>query len=506
MKISNKFKSLLLILVLGGIFSCSDLEVENLNDPDINRIVNTESGLEALISGTIVDLMWTTMTFRNVNFDLQADAITSTNAFSNYWGDADEPRRRIDNTTTFDDKLNYEYMWSGCNAAVSVANSVLGFGTTVEDFTDGGKGLAAAYWMKGVGQGFISYVYDQGFVVNPDSDVDNLELVGYNLMLSEALANLKAAIAIYEANPDITFDFVTDTNMSAADMVALCNTYAAKFIAGNARTGAERASLDWAAVKAHAEAGLQSDWSPTSDDTNAGIYNGQHSWNTFVINGDGAAYLPVDLQVTNLADPSSPKTYPPADSEGNIQVLGPITTDDARFGEFSDGTQHDFEHTPSIGWLRADRNLSIFANYTFQRYAYDYANSNDNNPMHIVTAYENQLLLAEAELHLGNNAACKAILDGGERVLRGSLAPLDADDFDTLADAIYYENLIGLHSSGSAITLAYMRRWDRLQEGSYLHIPVPASELEVQGIELYTFGGAGNGGQPGTADGSNAWK
>ena len=32
---------------------------------------------------------------RVVNLDCQADAITSTNAFRNYWGDADEPRRLL---------------------------------------------------------------------------------------------------------------------------------------------------------------------------------------------------------------------------------------------------------------------------------------------------------------------------------------------------------------------------------------------------------------------------
>lgn len=502
MKISNHIKSLLLIGVLTFAYSCSDLEVENLNDPNISQIVGTESGLEALISGTIVDLMWTTLTFRNVSFDLQADLITSTNAFSNYWGDADEPRRRIDNTTTFDDKENYEYMWSGCNAAVSVANSVIGFGDSPDDFSDGGKGLAAAYWMKGVGQGYISYVYDQGFIVNSDSDVDALSLVPYSDMLTEAIANLERAIAIYEANDALAFDYITDSSLSSAEMIALCHTYAARFIAGNARTGAERAATDWAAVKRHAELGIENDWNPTSDDTNAGIYNGQHSWNTFVIDGDGACYMPLDLQVTHLADPSSPATFPLDPGA----ILDPITTDDQRYGLFSDGTLHDFEYTPSIGWLRADRNQSIFSNYTFQRFAYDYANSNDGNPMHIVTAYENQLLLAEAELHLGNNAACKAILDSGERVVRGGLPALADDSFDTLEKAIHYENVVGLHSSGSAIGLAYMRRWDRLQEGSYLNLPVPASELEVQGLPLYTFGGAGNGSEVGTADGSNAWK
>jgi hypothetical protein len=36
--------------------------------------------------------------------------------------------------------------------------------------------------------------------------------------------------------------------------------------------------------------------------------------------------------------------------------------------------------------------------------------------------------------------------------------------------------------------------------------PVPGSELELQGMENYTFGGVNFAGQPGTASGANSWK
>lgn len=503
-KYINKITAFALIVCL-GFTACQDLEVTNFNNPDTARALANPSDLIGLVDGGMVNLMWTTLTFRNVNFDLQADLITSTNAANNYWGDADEPRRRIDNTTTFSDKANNEYMWSGCNAAVTSANDIIRF---VEG--DGGdlggveltqKTLAAAYMMKGIAQGYISYIYDKGYVVDFDTDLTTLEFRSYAEMRDVAVANLQSAIAIYTANPTVTFDYITDSSLSAADAIQLASSYAARFIAGNARTSAERASTDWAAVKTFATNGLTSDWNPTSDENI--IYNGIHSWNTFVVDGQGAGYLPVDLHVTNLADPTYPKSYPTASGV----FLGPVTTSDARFGEFSDGTAHDFEYTPSIGLLREDRNRSIFANYTGNfRYGYNYATTNTGNPMHIFTAYENQLLLAEAERHLGNNAVAKTILDSGERVTRGQL-PILADDTDATIDAaIYYENIIGLHSSGAGIGLAYMRRYDRLQEGSYLHLPVPASELEITGLDLYTFGGDGRGSEDGTATGANSWK
>lgn len=494
-------KPALLTALAMATFSCADLDVENKNNPDTARALASPSDLTSLLEGSVVDLTWTILTFQNVMFDLQADLITSTNAANNYWGDADEPRRRIDNTTTFDDKGNIEFQWAGCNSAVTTANDIIRFDAEGNDWgdVDGEKALAAAYLLKGISQGYLSYIYDQGYIVDYDSDLLTLEFVDYKALLAAAVANLNEAITRYDGNAGLTFDYITDASLSNTEASALAHTYAARFIAGNARTGAERTATDWASVKSHTEKGLQADYSPTSDENI--VYNGQHSWNTFVVDGDGAAYLPVDLQVTNLADPSSPKVYPAAG------ILDPITTDDARFGLFAgDAVQHDFEYTPSIGWLREDRNRSIFSNYTYQRYAYDYATTNTGNPMHILTAAENNLLLAEAELHLGNNDACMAAINAGDRVNRGNLPALTDNSFEALAQAIYYENIVGLHSNGAAIGLAYMRRWDRMQEGSYLQLPVPASELEVVVQPLYTFGGAGNGGSDGTADGSNAWK
>ena len=51
-----------------------------------------------------------------------------------------------------------------------------------------------------------------------------------------------------------------------------------------------------------------------------------------------------------------------------------------------------------------------------------------------------------------------------------------------------------------------MRRHDLLQPGTPLHFAVPGSELELGGVPLYSFGGAGNESEVGTADGSNSWK
>ena len=53
---------------------------------------------------------------------------------------------------------------------------------------------------------------------------------------------------------------------------------------------------------------------------------------------------------------------------------------------------------------------------------------------------------------------------------------------------------------------AFMRRHDLLQEGTPVHYPIPGAELEITQSEYYTFGGAGNEGEEGTATGDNSWR
>ena len=501
----KKYKiNLVVLMVLSLIVtSCADLEVENENDPDFERAISSPDDLVTLIEGSMVNLLWSTMTFQVVNYDLQADIITSTNAASNYWGDADEPRRQVNNLTTFDDKSNNEFTWNGGYVANTAANNLIKFvevngnDLILSDGTDAtAKTLAAAYMMKGIGIGYVGYIYDKGYIVDVDTDINAVEYSTYAELIQASIGYFEKAKAIYAANPDVVFDYITDSSLSAAEAIQLANSYAARFLIGQARTNAEAETLDYNSIKTYASGGLEADWSPTSDGTI--IYNGQHSWNTFTIDDDGAAYLPVDLQIPYLFStegdgPEYAKTYP---SSG---LLEEAVTDDARIDT-------DFFYTQSLGWLREDRNRSIFSNYTYYRYEYNYASSNSGSPMHIITASEMDMIEAEAEVRLGNYAAAKTIIDNGARTVRGGLAPLADANQETLEHAVWYENIIELHSSGCGIALAYMRRWDRMQEGSYLHLPVPGFELEIANETNYTYGGAGNGAQEGTASGSNAWK
>ena len=131
-----------------------------------------------------------------------------------------------------------------------------------------------------------------------------------------------------------------------------------------------------------------------------------------------------------------PKTYP---VDG---VLPEAVTTDTRLIS-------KIVYTSDFGWLRADRNRSIFSNYGHIRFQQNYQSTNAGNGMFLFRVAENRLIQAKAEWKLGNNAGAKAIIDAGERATRGGLEPLADDGDATLESAIFYEVFCrGNNSSG----------------------------------------------------------
>jgi hypothetical protein len=58
--------------------------------------------------------------------------------------------------------------------------------------------------------------------------------------------------------------------------------------------------------------------------------------------------------------------------------------------------------------------------------------------------------------------------------------------------AIFYERNIELHTTGLGVEFFTMRKANKLQSGTPLHLPIPGQQLDVNIMEYYTFG-PGNG-------------
>ena len=109
-------------------------------------------------------------------------------------------------------------------------------------------------------------------------------------------------------------------------------------------------------------------------------------------------------------------------------------------------------------------------------------------PVPVFYKAENDLLKAEALLHQPNLAGAAAIINAGTRVTRGGLAPVAANAAAVEA-AIFYERNVELYCSGMGVEFFTMRKADKLQPGTPLHLPIPGQQLEVNIMDYYTFGG-----------------
>lgn len=125
---------------------------------------------------------------------------------------------------------------------------------------------------------------------------------------------------------------------------------------------------------------------------------------------------------------------------------------------------------------------------------------------------EMDLLLAEAEIHLGNLPAAVALINK-TRVSNGGLPPVTAAGVPastptagcvprrgtdggcgTLMEALMYEKRI--ETFGTAISYFDLRGWGCLMEGTPIQIP-PGRQLDLLGKANYTYGGVGQqGGAP----------
>ena len=200
-------------------------------------------------------------------------------------------------------------------------------------------------------------------------------------------------------------------------------------------------------------------------------------------NGFGAFGARLDMRIVNLLDPSQPLFFPA--TSGSVLDNPEMTTADARIG---DGK--DFEFRSDI-LFRAERGRFHFSHYFHTRFKNDvtFSDGADAKQIKTFTLEDNRLLLAEAKARL-NESDAFSVVNAGSRVTRGNLTPLAGTATQTeILDAIFYERYIELFNTAVGSGFFDRRRTNQLQVGTFRHLPVPATELEVLVEDLYTLGG-----------------
>ena len=543
---------LMVALVLAG--GCDSLSVSNPNEPDRSRALSDPATVQSVALGALRTwyetgqgsfgadqypattlavmarshvAMWNNFNIRfytgctNQNWDVYT---TATNGTCGVQTEGPfYPRVEWQNNPASAQRTQIEALWYGYYSALSSANAVLTAIRTnnlvISDAANTKMVETIAILVQALSMSSVALNYDQGFIVDYNTDLLTLKFSTAAQLRDAAAAKFDEAIALATANvftvPAEFFGSPSQTYTNV-QIVQIANTMAARNLAYFARSAAQTATVDWAKVAGYASKGISSgkafDWVFhqdacvtwcdflkvwSNDVTTMRIH-------TRVSHLMDAATQPDPWDITKNTQPNSAdKRLGDGSFWGNAgyakDVLDayPDTHTVRRAGydyvwvkgqEFGNKTRGSW-HQSAIGQIRYDSFPGCGDNPagTLTAGALD-------GPM--VLAAENDLIWAEALIRGSPpDLALAATLINYTRVgpdrlnrPRGGLAPATAVDANLLQE-LQYEQDVELPGSNT-VPFYNQRRIDKLEPLTPHEMPVPAKELGVLQRSLYTCGGA----------------
>ena len=487
----KNIKPFLLLLLLA---SCQNdfLETVNPNAPDLATTLANPSDWEAVIQKQF-NVIWGTTQDARASIVLTGMADVATSSWGNWgmWMYTSEPRVAIINeeTWTFVEFPYYENF-----KVIGSVNDVLRLlaerpDAVVED-TNGQdirqKLTAAALFLRGMAYGNLALRYDKAQYVDEFADITEAEQLpfdDYPTLMTKALANLETAITTTETATDFVMAYFNGLTLSNAEFVQFIRTLQAKYLAHVSRNATENETNDWSTILNYAQQGIQTDIVVQGD----GINWFDDLKDRITPNpANGGSFARIDYRLIAAMAENTPSRFPEDDSH---PLPEPIAFDQRLITDMA-----YFENIT----FRPNRGLYHFSHYAYTRYQHLQATGIGAMPW--VLKAENDLLVAEALIRTGGDKTEVAALVNSTRVQRGGLPPLTGTESDaTLLDAIMHEQLIELMGTNGGQPFFDRRRrpddngsflpYTGLQAGTPKQIPVPAKELNVLGMEVYTFGG-----------------
>lgn len=510
MKIYNYYLILFLTFI-----SCESIYFDDpstlTNDEAIDKIKSL--GYVLTTSSVQTTFMTTTSNAGGSHFSLWADQSTNTNGSQSWWDFANEPRMRLNNNSAYRGNAAVREIYSNFYQANLDATKVIDMieNQNVRIFDEAGNDrtedcLIGSYYVKGVSQGYLGVIFDRGIIVD-DIELTTREFPhSYKELVENGISHLDYTLQLIADYPNIKFDFLTGVVISHDELVKLINSMAARILSSVARDKQEASSLGdshWNRVLAYANNGFNEDFLITT--VPGGYYNALITA-LERLSGGSAGHVPVDIKIPYLADKnnSTPNFYP----IDNSIILPPIETDDKRFYNY-------FTYTTNFGILLEARGRGLFSNYMRRRWMSPSLST--LNVAGAINPYflkeEIRLLKAESKFWLSDFDGAAELLNDADasRKINGELPNINANE-PALRDALHYEYSIEIDGAGGTfVPFTFMRRNDLLQGGTPTQFPVPQIQLELIGIETYTFGGIASAGERGiygelaTAN-DNGWK
>jgi hypothetical protein len=505
------------VLSLAVLAGCQDLDVVNTNQPDAARALANPSDVEALVVSAW-NPYWSrthTSSSSTNSMPVIADEMTATYANNATLELSSEPRVQLNNNPTASASGIPRFQWDDWYLVLSNANDglrAIADGLIIVDDTGDDRTHATRVWakhMQGIGLGYISLIFDQGYIVKEDTDLGTLELRPHGEILDAAIASLEEAIQLAQSGADFTLagDVLNGVPVTRDLIVRLSNAYIARFLVLSARTPEERAMVDWNKVLQVTADGLLEDHVTMQED---GV---RESSLYFRAANDGSFQQRADYKHIGWADVSGNfQTW--LNTPLNDRTKFEITTPDRRItGDTPDSDGKYFEY------LEVERFRPERGTYHFSYYQWNIGQTPDfgprfweNGPAVLYHIEEQDLYRAEAMLRMGNRAGAADIINQ-TRVPNGELPAVTADGVPQAADcvpkradgtcgdlewALYYERMIELTGTDALRAWMDKRGWGQLTSGTFVHMPIPGRELANTNLPIYTFGGAtGEGRAPG---------
>lgn len=549
-----------LSVAAAGLIGCSDesLAVTNPNSGDTERVLGTPNDAEALL-GTYYK-RWSSGVYGSTgNLEGMANIMSLMNysSLANNCQNARAPFANVSNSNAPGNVCQGEQnrLYTFMGEVNRVAASFLGQvekGLTLGSSARDNRAKAYAEFLNGLSLGYVALMYDSGAVVTPKtSSEDAGELVGYKTLADSAFAAFQRAIDLTNA-PETGADgfplpstwIPSPTSFTKAEFVKLIRTYRARIRANVARTPAERAAVDWAAVVADAQNGITADHQITTN-TVTGPGN---SWRQQYTSGSTWHQMPpFFIGMADVSGSYAAWIAQPIPDRGGGGVSFTMVTPDERFpqGATRAAQQADFNFTSCEAAGAkckryfvnrangADQNSGLgfgWSNYDFVRFrswqvSGDAGSARNGNTPFFMLA-ELDMLQAEGLYRQGNFAAAGALVNK-TRVANGKLPAITTFDASTpvpggttdcvpkvpvdpfnvvacgnLWEALKYEKRIETAYTHYAPWFLDGRGWGDLPKDTPLFWAVPYQDIQARGRPLEAIYGAGPG--VGNAPGSSA--
>jgi hypothetical protein len=295
--------ALLLALTTGCVGE--QLDVSNLNNPDVERAYATPAGIEGVVAGLGVQI--NNPQRQNESVNTQSKIFAAENfATVNNFGMAPRaliPRGPLQNEIGNDIQTgnlqNYNQFQRIARTAVNGIQAIdrlVASGGTLGSPARNARAKAFAFLILGQSLGYVAFGYDSAAILvatTPSSEVPGLSSAAAVGAAAVAMLDSAVAIASSAAATSGTGGFplpttwINGTSYSRDDFVRLVRSYRARIRAGVARTPAERAAVNWQAVIADATNGITADhnvslgagsgWSAQYDAGQMYVLGGWHS-------------------------------------------------------------------------------------------------------------------------------------------------------------------------------------------------------------------------------------